>query len=207
MGPAHSGRPRARGDHRGGGGRDGRLRVRFYAQIVSGSTSLTRLDRDFFDMGRHLKADWAVDAAKVISDLGSFGIVAVLLVAASIVLIHEHRLAELAVLLLGTAIVYFGVDIAKDLVDRPRPAGPLVETAESAFPSGHAAYSTIWVAVAVVLTRGRGSPDRRRSSRAHWCSRPPSGCPGCTCARTTGRMSSADGPWERRCSASSPRLP
>jgi undecaprenyl-diphosphatase len=128
----------------------------FYAQIVSGSTSLTRLDRDFFDIGRDLKADWAVNAAKVITDLGSFGVVAVVVVAASIVLIHEHRLAELAVLLLGTAIVYLGVDIAKDVVDRPRPAGPLVETADSAFPSAHAAYSTIWVAVAVVLTRGRG---------------------------------------------------
>ena len=138
----------------------------FYAQIVSGSTSLTRLDRDFFDMGRNLKADWAVNVAKVVTDLGAFGTVAALVVVASIVLIHERRLAELAVLLLGTVIVYFGVDIAKEVVDRPRPAGPLVDTADSAFPSAHAAYSTIWVAVAVVLTRGEASRDRRRSSRA-----------------------------------------
>ena len=48
------------------------------------------------------------------------------------------------------------MDIAKEVVDRPRPAGPLVDTADSAFPSAHAAYSTIWVAVAVVLTRRRG---------------------------------------------------
>ena len=39
------------------------------------------------------------------------------------------------------------MDVAKDGVDRPRPAGPLVDTASRAFPSGHAAYATTWIAV------------------------------------------------------------
>jgi membrane protein DedA with SNARE-associated domain/membrane-associated phospholipid phosphatase len=128
----------------------------FYAQIVSGSTSLTTMDRRLFDVGRDLRAGWAVDVAKVVSDLGAFPTVAALVLVASIVLISQSRFVELAVLLLGSAILYFGVDLAKDVVDRPRPAGPLVSTSESAWPSAHAAYSTIWVAVAVVLTRGRG---------------------------------------------------
>ena len=67
----------------------------FYAEIVSGSTSLTTLDRRFFDTGRHLRADWAVDVAKVVSDLGSFPTVAALVVVASIVLISQSRYVEL----------------------------------------------------------------------------------------------------------------
>ena len=41
----------------------------------------------------------------------------------------------------------------KAAVDRPRPVDALVETAGSSFPSGHAAYSIVWVAIAVALAR------------------------------------------------------
>ena len=50
-------------------------------------------------------------------------------------------------------LLYIAVNAAKAGVDRPRPAGPLVETSGSSFPSGHAAYSTIWIALAVVVAR------------------------------------------------------
>ena len=41
----------------------------------------------------------------------------------------------------------------KAAVDRPRPPGSLVDTSGSSFPSGHAAYSTfyVWLAVMVVM--------------------------------------------------------
>jgi membrane-associated phospholipid phosphatase len=39
-------------------------------------------------------------------------------------------------------------------VDRPRPTEPLVSRVSgSSYPSGHAGYSTAWVAAAVALTR------------------------------------------------------
>ena len=71
---------------------------------------------------------------------------------------------------------FAGVHIAKAAVDRPRPADSLVDTSGSAYPSGHAAYSVAWVAVAVLLARfvpwlagprgrRRGRDRRRRADR------------------------------------------
>ena len=65
----------------------------------------------------------------------------------------RRRPYELSVLLFGTLLTYAGVHITKDAVDRPRPAGSLVETLGSSFPSGHAAYSTIYVALGVIAAR------------------------------------------------------
>ena len=57
--------------------------------------------------------------------------------------------------------------MTKDAVDRVRPAGPLVDTSESAFPSGHAAYATTWIAAGGgAHPRARPCRARRRSSPA-----------------------------------------
>jgi membrane-associated phospholipid phosphatase len=45
------------------------------------------------------------------------------------------------------------VHISKAAYDVPRPAGSLVDTTLSAYPSGHAAYSVAWIACATVLVR------------------------------------------------------
>src|SRR4029453_1647908 len=57
---------------------------------------------------------------------------------------------------LGTALICAAVHITKAGIDRPRPADPLVETSLSSFPSGHAAYATAYIAVALILTRRLG---------------------------------------------------
>ena len=54
---------------------------------------------------------------------------------------------------LGLALTWLAVEVAKSVVDRPRPADPLVETTGSAYPSAHAAYAVFYVACAVVLVR------------------------------------------------------
>jgi undecaprenyl-diphosphatase len=59
----------------------------------------------------------------------------------------------MAVLVVGTTLVILASHTTKALVDRPRPEDALVETAGSAYPSGHAAYAVAWVAVAVLLSR------------------------------------------------------
>jgi membrane-associated phospholipid phosphatase len=60
------------------------------------------------------------------------------------------------VLVLGLALIYVTVHLTKAGIDRPRPAAPLMETSRSAFPSGHAAYATAWIAAALVVTRRLG---------------------------------------------------
>ena len=95
----------------------------------------------------------AVDVAKVVTELGAFAAVAALLFGVGAVLAAHRHFAELVALVAGAVLIYVGVQLTKSGVDRPRPAGALVETEGSSFPSGHAAYSTVWIGVAVVAAR------------------------------------------------------
>jgi membrane-associated phospholipid phosphatase len=45
------------------------------------------------------------------------------------------------------------VNVTKGALGRERPGGAFVGTSGHAYPSGHAAYATAWIAVAVALTR------------------------------------------------------
>jgi len=125
-----------------------------YTSIVSGDTaSVTGGDRELLDLATDLRGDTATDAVGLITDLGSFTFVAALVLAAAMVLIARSRFGALGALIVGSLLIVFAVDIAKDAVDRPRPSSPLQSTQGSSFPSGHAAYSTIWVGVALVIAR------------------------------------------------------
>jgi undecaprenyl-diphosphatase len=94
-----------------------------------------------------------VDVAKVVTSLGAFPTVATLVVATAVLLVVRRRYAEALVLVLGLALIFVAVNVTKDALPRPRPGGALVDSSGNAYPSGHAAYATAWVAVAVALTR------------------------------------------------------
>jgi undecaprenyl-diphosphatase len=55
--------------------------------------------------------------------------------------------------LAGTVLTVVAVNVSKDAVERARPPGALVETLGLSYPSGHAAYSVAWLAVALALGR------------------------------------------------------
>ena len=56
--------------------------------------------------------------------------------------------------MVGFAISQAGVYITKAAVERPRPSDPLIDIGSgSSFPSGHAATSLAYVALAVVVAR------------------------------------------------------
>jgi len=76
----------------------------------------------------------------------------VLVIGGGALLVRHGQLSEAVVLVAGLALVYVGVHLTKAGVDRPRPADALIGTSGSSFPSGHAAYSAAWVAVAVALS-------------------------------------------------------
>ena len=124
-----------------------------YTVLLSGGRETTPADRELMDVAADLRNSTAVDLAKVVTDLGAFPTVAALVLAVCAVLAMKRRFNELAALLAGAVLIYIGVQLMKSGVDRPRPAGSLVDTEGSSFPSGHAAYSTLWVAVAIVLAR------------------------------------------------------
>jgi undecaprenyl-diphosphatase len=113
----------------------------------------TPFDTQLLDLADRLRNDMLVDVAKVVTALGAFPTVAALVVATAVLLVVRKRYADAGVLVLGLALVYMAVKITKADVARPRPTGPLVDTSGEAYPSGHAAYATAWIAAAVALTR------------------------------------------------------
>jgi len=119
------------------------------------------LSEQRYATGDLLAADWAaslrdatlVDVAKVVTALGSLPVTGGAVLVTAVVLAVRRRALAAAALVLGMGVTWAAVQIAKPAVDRPRPVGPLVDTAGQSYPSGHAAYAVAWVAIAVVTTR------------------------------------------------------
>jgi undecaprenyl-diphosphatase len=120
----------------------------------------TALDTRVARMAADLRTDVGVDIAKAITNLGSLPVVGAFVLISVVLLAWRRRTYELSVLLVGSLLVYAAVHIIKAATDRLRPPGGLVDAMTSAFPSGHAAYSVAYVAMAVVAARflpGHGS--------------------------------------------------
>jgi membrane-associated phospholipid phosphatase len=124
-----------------------------YTQIVSGDAGPTPGDMTAVDVVEALQTSWLVDLAKAITVLGAPFVVFPLAAIGAVLLAARRRWAELGVLVAGMAIALVGVHELKDIVDRPRPEGGLLDASGSSFPSGHAAYSTfyVWLAVTIVM--------------------------------------------------------
>jgi len=124
-----------------------------YLAAVAESPGPTPFDTDALDLAERLRSEMLVDVAKIVTALGAFPTVAGLVAATAALLAIRGRRAEAIVLVTGLVLVYIAVHVTKDAVGRARPDGGLVETQGHAYPSGHAAYATAWVAAAVALTR------------------------------------------------------
>jgi undecaprenyl-diphosphatase len=113
----------------------------------------TPLDTELLDLSDRIRTDTLVDVAKVVTSLGAFPTVAVLVLGTAILLAVRKRYAEALLLVLGLALVFVAVNVTKEALGRERPGGAFVGTSGHAYPSGHTAYATAWIAVAVALTR------------------------------------------------------
>jgi membrane protein DedA with SNARE-associated domain len=127
-----------------------------YVAELSSDLGPTPLDTELLDLADELYNAALVDVAKVVSAFGSLVAVLIVVVSTSLLIAAYRRWTELIVLVVGSCLTYAAVHIAKAAIDRPRPADPLVETSLSSFPSGHAAYATAYIAVALILTRRLG---------------------------------------------------
>ena len=113
----------------------------------------TPFDTELLDLGDRIRTDMLVDVAKLVTALGAFPTAAALVVGAAVLLVVRKRYADALVLVVGLVLVWLAVNVTKEVVGRARPDGAFVGTRGHAYPSGHAAYATAWVAVAVALTR------------------------------------------------------
>jgi membrane protein DedA with SNARE-associated domain/membrane-associated phospholipid phosphatase len=109
-------------------------------------------DRTAADLAADLRTAWLVDAAKVVTTLGSAAVTLPIAAVAAVLLGVRRRFAEAAVLVVATAIIYAGVPALKDVTDRPRPPDPLTAYSGSAFPSGHAAHAILYPWLALTMT-------------------------------------------------------
>jgi membrane-associated phospholipid phosphatase len=124
-----------------------------YLNELARSPGPTPFDTELLDLADRIRTDSLVDVAKLVTSLGAFPTVAVLVGGTALLLVLRKRYAEALVLVVSLALVYIAVNVTKDALGRERPGGAFVGTTGHAYPSGHAAYATAWVAVAVALTR------------------------------------------------------
>ncbi len=110
-------------------------------------------DRRLLDVADSLRSGAVVDVVGVLTDLGSLPVAALLLAGAGTVLARHRRYVDLGALVAAGASLFVAVHLVKAGIARPRPAAPLTAAPGASFPSGHAAYSTVWVAAALVLAR------------------------------------------------------
>jgi membrane protein DedA with SNARE-associated domain/membrane-associated phospholipid phosphatase len=118
------------------------------------TTAVPRVDRWAADLADRLHNGMLVDAAKVVTLLGTAVFNGAAGLATALWALARRRVVEAAALVAGAGASYACVHVAKAGYDRPRPPHPLVDTALSSFPSGHACYAVMLVACATVLVRG-----------------------------------------------------
>lgn len=111
-------------------------------------------DRWAADLAERLREDWIDDLARTVTELGYLPVAGSVVALTVLVLLVRREIVEGVVLGIGMALTVVVVNVVKELEDRPRPTGSLVDTGTSAsYPSGHAAYAVAYVAVAVALAR------------------------------------------------------
>jgi undecaprenyl-diphosphatase len=114
----------------------------------------TAADQRAFSMAADIQSDAVVSFLKAFTNLGSLPVVGTVTVVVAAWLARRGHRIEPLVLVVGLALVFVLVHVAKDAYGRPRPEGGLVHAAGLSYPSAHAAYSIAWVAVAVAVSRG-----------------------------------------------------
>jgi membrane protein DedA with SNARE-associated domain/membrane-associated phospholipid phosphatase len=122
---------------------------------------LTPADSSLLKLADRTKVSGVVDVVKIYTNLGSLPVVGFFMILSVGALAMRRRPVELAALLIGFLVVVLAVHETKAGIDRPRPPHELVSTVGSSFPSGHAAYSTAYVAMAVIAWRVMTSFARR----------------------------------------------
>lgn len=124
-----------------------------YADLLGGDLGPTPGDAVAFDLGGDIRAAWLTDVVTAVTQLGAAYVAWPLAGAVGLWLVSRRRWLELGVLAIGLGLTIAGVGLLKEAIDRPRPGGALVGVEGDSFPSGHAAYSALYMVFAVTVAR------------------------------------------------------
>ncbi|MEA2426429.1 MAG: hypothetical protein QOF37_57 [Thermoleophilaceae bacterium] len=124
-----------------------------YLVVLGANPGPTALDNQVFDLAQDVRTGGGIDVAKVVTALGGTPVVLGVTAIAVFLLAMRKRPVELAVLIGGTLLIFAVVQITKGAVGRARPPHPLAGAAGAAYPSGHAAHATAYVALGVMAAR------------------------------------------------------
>jgi len=124
-----------------------------YWAVVSGNPGPTPGDQTAINVANDLRTGWLDQAAKIITNLGSGAVTWPLAAVTAAVLAWRRHWMEFWALVVGMVAIILLVHGIKAWTDRPRPPDQLVSAHGSAFPSGHAAYSTLyaWLAITIAI--------------------------------------------------------
>jgi membrane protein DedA with SNARE-associated domain/membrane-associated phospholipid phosphatase len=135
-----------------------------YTVIIGADPGPTPGDETAAELVGQIQAGALTSIAKVVSWLGSAAAVSIAAALCAGLLAWRRRWVEFWVLIGGMAIIQIGVDVLREVVDRPPPTEPLA-SGGSSFPSAHAAHSVfyLWLAITIVL---RLRPGMARATAA-----------------------------------------
>jgi membrane protein DedA with SNARE-associated domain/membrane-associated phospholipid phosphatase len=122
-----------------------------YAVVIGGDPGPTPGDETAIEVAEWLQTSALTSVAKAITFLGSGVFTWGLALVCAALLAWRRHWVEVCVLLAGMAITQVGIWEFKDALDRPRPPDPLASSEGSAYPSGHAAHSVIYLFLAVTI--------------------------------------------------------
>jgi undecaprenyl-diphosphatase len=126
----------------------------FFIGGIASQPGLPQIDQMAADVADALAVVPLIDVAKVVTDIGSFPVVAVAALATATWAAVRRDWVDASVLVAGVTLSWLLVHVAKAAYDRDRPYGGLVDAGLSAYPSGHTAYAVALVACATILVRG-----------------------------------------------------
>jgi membrane protein DedA with SNARE-associated domain/membrane-associated phospholipid phosphatase len=122
-----------------------------YWSVISGDPGPTPGDQTALNVAHDLSTAWLDHLAKIVTALGSGWVAWPLAALAAVALAVRRRWMEFWALVVGMVAIILLVHGIKTWTDRPRPPDPLVSARGSSFPSGHAAYSTLYAWLAITL--------------------------------------------------------
>ncbi len=122
-----------------------------YAIVLGDNPGPTGGDVTMADFMADIRTDWLTSVMKVVTAFGSGAAIILVTFATSIWLGMRRHWPELIVLVVGTILIFIGIDVIKDEVARPRPESGLVSAPGYSYPSGHSAHAVTYAFIALTI--------------------------------------------------------